>query len=31
MVDPARVGSGEHTMFVSGDDADAKAEVTTLL
>jgi 8-hydroxy-5-deazaflavin:NADPH oxidoreductase len=31
MVDPARVGGGEHTMFVSGDDVDAKAEVTTLL
>ena len=31
MVDPALIGGGEHTMFVSGDDADAKAEVTTLL
>jgi predicted dinucleotide-binding enzyme len=31
MVDPASVAGGEHTMFMSGDDADAKAEVTTLL
>ena len=31
MIDPARVGGGEHTMFVGGDDADAKAEVTNLL
>jgi predicted dinucleotide-binding enzyme len=31
MVDPARVGGGEHTMFVSGDDAGAKTEVTNLL
>lgn len=31
MVDPARIGGGEHTMFVSGGDDDAKAEVTTLL
>lgn len=31
MVDPARIGGGEHTLFLSGDDADAKAEVTALL
>ena len=31
MVDPARVGGGEHTMFVSGDDVGAKTEVTNLL
>jgi len=31
MIDPARVGGGEHTMFVCGDDADAKAQVTNLL
>jgi predicted dinucleotide-binding enzyme len=31
MVDPALVGGGEHTMFVAGDDGDAKAEVTELL
>jgi predicted dinucleotide-binding enzyme len=31
MVNPAGVGGGEHTMFLSGDDADAKAEVKTLL
>ena len=31
MVDPAIVRNGEHTMFLAGDDAEAKAEVTTLL
>lgn len=30
MVDPARV-PGEHDVFVAGDDADAKAQVTALL
>lgn len=30
MVDPARV-PGEHDVFVAGDDADAKQEVSTLL
>ncbi|MEV2274965.1 NAD(P)-binding domain-containing protein [Nocardiopsis sp. NPDC049922] len=31
VVDPAGVGDGDHTMFVAGDDADAKAVVTELL
>jgi 8-hydroxy-5-deazaflavin:NADPH oxidoreductase len=31
MVDPGRVGGGDHTVFVSGDDAGAKAQVTELL
>ncbi|MFA9432237.1 NADPH-dependent F420 reductase [Egicoccus sp. AB-alg2] len=31
MVDPGRLADGDHTVFVSGDDADAKAEVTRLL
>jgi len=31
MVDPARVAGGDHTVFVSGDDADATAAVTELL
>jgi predicted dinucleotide-binding enzyme len=31
MVDPASVGGGDHTMFVAGNDAGAKAEVTALL
>ena len=31
MIDPARVGGGEHAMFVAGDDAGAKTEVTNLL
>jgi 8-hydroxy-5-deazaflavin:NADPH oxidoreductase len=31
MVDPARIRGGSHTMFLSGDDAEAKAEVTNLL
>lgn len=31
MVDPGQVGDGEHTIFVSGDDAAAKQTVTELL
>jgi predicted dinucleotide-binding enzyme len=31
MVDPARVAGGDHSVFVSGDDADAKAAVTEIL
>ena len=31
MVDPKSVGGGDHTVFVSGNDADAKAKVTELL
>jgi predicted dinucleotide-binding enzyme len=31
MVDPAAVGAGDHHVFVSGDDAAAKARVTELL
>ena len=31
MVDPGRVGGGDHTAFVSGDDADAKGTVVDLL
>lgn len=31
MVDPARVAGGEHDVFVSGNDAAAKAQVTELL
>ena len=31
MVDPARVAGGDHTVFASGNDADAKAAVTDLL
>ncbi len=31
MVDPARVAGGDHSVFVSGNDADAKAAVTELL
>src|SRR5205809_6266578 len=31
MVDPGRVGGGDHSVFVSGDDLRAKEEVTTLL
>lgn len=31
MVDPAQVAGGDHTVFVSGNDESAKAEVTTLL
>ena len=31
MVDPARVAGGDHHMFLSGNDADAKRRVETLL
>ncbi|MCZ7533873.1 MAG: NAD(P)-binding domain-containing protein [Acidimicrobiia bacterium] len=31
MVDPTLVAGGDHTVFVSGDDQDAKAAVTELL
>jgi 8-hydroxy-5-deazaflavin:NADPH oxidoreductase len=31
MVDPAAVGGGDHVVFVSGDDAAAKEDVSTLL
>lgn len=31
MVDPQQLAGGNHTIFVSGNDADAKAQVTTLL
>jgi predicted dinucleotide-binding enzyme len=31
MVDPAQLAAADHTVFVSGDDADAKATVTELL
>ena len=31
MVDPAQLADGEHTVFVSGNDADAKQTVTGLL
>lgn len=31
MVDPAGLGGGDHTVFVSGDDATAKAQVVALL
>jgi 8-hydroxy-5-deazaflavin:NADPH oxidoreductase len=31
MVDPGRVGGGNHSVFVSGDDADAKQAVVDLL
>jgi 8-hydroxy-5-deazaflavin:NADPH oxidoreductase len=31
MVEPTLVADGDHTMFVAGDDAAAKAEVTDLL
>lgn len=31
MVDPGRVAGGDHTVFVSGNDADAKATVADLL
>jgi len=31
MVDPARLAESEHTVFVCGDDAEAKAKVTELL
>ena len=31
MVDPGRAGGGDHSVFVSGNDAGAKSEVTSLL
>jgi predicted dinucleotide-binding enzyme len=31
MVDPGKVGGGDHDLFVSGNDAAAKARVTELL
>ncbi len=31
MVDPAQLASAEHTLFVSGNDSDAKAQVQQLL
>jgi 8-hydroxy-5-deazaflavin:NADPH oxidoreductase len=31
MVDPGRVGGGNHSVFVSGDDAEAKQTVVDLL
>ena len=31
MVDPAKVAGGDHSIFVSGNDADAKKRVTELL
>jgi predicted dinucleotide-binding enzyme len=31
MVNPKSVGGGDHTVFVSGNDGDAKAQVTKLL
>lgn len=31
MVDPGRAAGGDHSVFVSGNDAEAKGEVTTLL
>lgn len=31
MVDPARLAGGDHTVFLSGDDAGAKSVVTGLL
>jgi predicted dinucleotide-binding enzyme len=31
MVDPGRLAGGDHTVFVSGDDPDAKARVRALL
>lgn len=31
MVDPNSVADGEHTVFVSGDDTEAKAQVTEIL
>jgi predicted dinucleotide-binding enzyme len=31
MVDPAQLAGTDHTVFVSGDDTEAKAEVTELL
>lgn len=31
MVDPRAVGDGEHTMFVAGNDGDAKEQVTRVM
>jgi predicted dinucleotide-binding enzyme len=31
MVDPERVGGGDHHVFVSGNDDEAKAQVTDIL
>ncbi|MBT2595230.1 NADPH-dependent F420 reductase [Arthrobacter sp. ISL-72] len=31
MVDPGRAGGGDHSVFVSGNDAGAKSQVTSLL
>jgi predicted dinucleotide-binding enzyme len=31
MVDPAQLAGADHTVFVSGDDAEAKQAVTELL
>jgi 8-hydroxy-5-deazaflavin:NADPH oxidoreductase len=31
MVDPAQLAATDHTVFVSGDDAEAKARVSELL
>jgi predicted dinucleotide-binding enzyme len=31
MVDPSRLAGGDHTMFMCGNDAEAKAKVTDLL
>ena len=31
MIDPASVAAGDHDIFVSGNDADAKARVSALL
>ena len=31
MVDPKQLAGGDHTVFVCGNDADAKAQVTELL
>ncbi len=31
MVDPGSIGDGDHTAFIAGNDADAKAQVTALL
>ncbi|MCD9145387.1 hypothetical protein [Streptomyces albireticuli] len=31
MADPASLAGADHTMFLSGDDADAKAQVRELL
>jgi hypothetical protein len=31
MVSPKQLGGGDHTVFLSGNDSDAKVEVTQLL